>query len=394
MNSRTSTQIIEEARTPSVWSADHLRVLDETQLMATPLIAEADVRRFCPELDLWDIWPLQLDDGSVAKIAGGSLWMILSAPVRPDPNARHDVARTRLLLRTGTDWIDCGNLFPDGLNPGAREWSGSAHFDPATNMVTAYFTAAGRAGQAERSFEQRLFQTTGTLDLSGILPTITHWTAARPSAENDGTYYIDLAVDQGIPGRIRGFRDPYWFRDPATGTSYLLFSGSLQGATSDYNGVVGLAVARADDGNAGFDLMPPIVSADGLANELERPHMIFRDGLYYLFWSTQHNVFAPGGIQGPTGLYGMVAPSITGPFEPLNGSGLVITNPLAEPKQAYCWQVLDTLEVVSFVDHWGLAGRDPARDATLNRSHFGGTIAPMLKIEIAGKTTRVLGLAL
>ena len=70
MNSRTSTQIIEEARTPSVWSADHLRVLDETQLMATPLIAEADVRRFCPELDLWDIWPLQLDDGSVAKIAG------------------------------------------------------------------------------------------------------------------------------------------------------------------------------------------------------------------------------------------------------------------------------------------------------------------------------------
>ena len=140
-------------------------------------------------------------------------------------------------------------------------------------------------------------------------------------------------------------------------------------------------------GVAGFDLMPPIISADGVANEMERPHMILRDGLYYLFWSTQNGVFAPGGVTGPTGLYGMVGASVTGPFEPLNGSGLVITNPASEPKQAYCWQVLDTLDVVSFVDHWGLEGRDPAVDTALNRSHFGGTLAPMLKIEISSNTT-------
>jgi levansucrase len=393
MDSGTSAKIIEDARIPSIWSVDHLRTLGETGWMAAPLIKEADIDRFCPELDLWDIWPLQLDDGSIAEIAGGSLWMILSAPKLPDPNLRHDFARTRLVLRKEEQWIDCGNLFPDGLNPGAREWSGSARFNHATNTVTAYFTAAGRAGQTGQSFEQRLFQTTGTLDLSGPLPKITGWSTAEQSVENNGTHYIDLAVDQGIPGRIRGFRDPYWFRDPANGIAYLLFTGSLQGAMSDYNGVVGLAVARDFDGAAGFDLLPPIVSADGLANELERPHMIVRDGLYYLFWSTQRSVFAPDGMQGPTGLYGMVGPSITGPFEPLNGSGLVITNPQAEPKQAYCWQVLDSLDVVSFVDHWGLEDRDPGNDPALNRSHFGGTIAPMLKIEINGKNTKLLGLA-
>jgi levansucrase len=392
MDSRTSAKIIADARAPSLWSADHLRALGESGWMAAPLIKETDIERFCPELDLWDIWPLQLDDGRVAEIAGGSLWMILSAPKLPDPNLRHDVARTRLILRKDGNWIDCGNLFPDGINPGAREWSGSAIFDPAANAVTAYFTAAGRAGQAGQSFEQRLFQTIGTLDLSGPLPVIAGWSTAKQSVKNDGAFYIDLAVDQGIPGRIRGFRDPYWFRDPATGIAYLLFTGSLQGATSDYNGVVGLAVARNSGGTEGFELLPPIVSADCLANELERPHMIVRDGHYYLFWSTQNSVFAPDGVKGPTGLYGMVGPSITGPFEPLNGSGLVITNPPSEPKQAYCWQVLDTLEVVSFIDHWGLDGRDPASDPVLNRSNFGGTIAPMLKIKIDGKTTKLIGL--
>lgn len=393
MDSQTSAKIIADTRAPSLWSADNLRTLGETGWIAAPLINEADIHRFCPKLDLWDIWPLQLDDGSVAEIAGGSLWMILSAPKLPDPNLRHDVARTRLMLRKGAKWIDCGNLFPDGLNPGAREWSGSARFDPATNTVTAYFTAAGRAGQTGQSFEQRLFQTMGTLDLSGSLPVITGWSTAKQSVENDGTFYIDLTMDQGMPGRIRGFRDPYWFRDPATGIAYLLFTGSLQGAASDYNGVVGLAVAHDFDGATGFELLPPIVSADGLANELERPHMIVRDELYYLFWSTQNSVFAPDNVIGPTGLYGMFGPSITGPFEPLNGSGLVIANPAAEPRQAYCWQVLDNLEVVSFVDHWGLEGRALASDPALNRNHFGGTIAPMLKIEIDGKTTKLLGLA-
>ena len=89
----------------------------------------------------------------------------------------------------------------------------------------------------------------------------------------------------------------------------------------------------------------------------------------------------------------MVGPSVTGPFEPLNGTGLVIANPPEEPRQAYCWQVLDTLEVVSFVDHWGLNGRDPIVDPDLNRAQFGGTVAPMLKIEIEGPNTTLLGLA-
>ena len=136
-------------------------------------------------------------------------------------------------------------------------------------------------------------------------------------------------------------------------------------------------------------LQPPIFSALGLCNELERPHILIRDGLYYLFWSTQRHVFAPDGPSGPNGLYGAVAPTLRGPYRPLNGTGLVAANPDSEPTQGYSWLVLDTLEVVSFVDYWGMAGRKLADHPDLVRSNFGGTAAPVFRIAIDGDTTRI-----
>jgi levansucrase len=372
----------------SVWSPLHV-VGIQADLPQCPLITAADANPILPDQDLWDVWPLQLESGAIADIAGGQLWMILSAPRQPDPGARHDVARTRLLHRTTQGWRDCGLLFPDGLNPGSREWSGAARYDPATQRVIAYFTAAGCAGEVTSTFEQRLFQATGELVLTADGPRIKDWSAAHPLVHNSGLYYHDLSKDAGTPGNIRGFRDPYWLRDPADGKAYILFTGSLARSSSKYSGVVGLAVARDADGDAGFELLPPIISADGLANELERPHLLIIDGQYYIFWSSQKSIFAPTGPSGPTGLYGMVAPSLKGPYRPLNGTGLVLCNPVSEPKQAYCWQVLPNLDVISFVDHWGLAGRDPATDRALNRAQFGGTIAPIVKISINDDTTRV-----
>ncbi len=89
----------------------------------------------------------------------------------------------------------------------------------------------------------------------------------------------------------------------------------------------------------------------------------------------------------------MVAPSLTGPYVKLNGAGLVLANPVPEPRQTHRWQVLDTFGVLSFVDHWGLNGRDVFAEPRLQRDQFGGTIAPVVKIEIEGNNTRVLGLA-
>ncbi len=379
----------------SLWQADQIATIAQAPFPAAPLLAAGDALPILPQLDLWDLWPVQTDDSLIPQVAGGELWVMLAAPRGEDPDHRHGIARMWLFHRTAAGWLDCGPLLPDGFSPGAREWSGATRIDLATGKVTLWLTAAGKRGQAP-DFEQQIFQASGQLDLSGDRPMVGGWHSMLQSIVHDGQHYADLAVNQGIAGRIKGNRDPYWFRDPADGQGYLLFTGSKSAAQSqsDYDGVIGIAAARDADGETGFDLLPPLVDADGLSNELERPHMLMRDGLYYLFWSTQSTVFASPDIAGPTGLYGMVAAAITGPYTPLNGSGLVLANPPAAPRQAYAWQVIPAatggLEVVSFVDYPGVAAGTPLADAGQRRAHFGGTPAPSLHIRLSGATTALV----
>ena len=378
---------------PNFWRASHLAQLDAARQPSPRLFGAADVQHLDPTLTLWDIWPVQLDNGDLVTLEAGSLWVMLSAPRLPDPDVRHNMARMRLLLKSEAGWRDCGNLLPDGFSPGSREWSGSTRLNPETGEVTLWFTAAGRRGEAKPDFEQRLFHAVGTLDLTGTLPRVTNWRGLTQTVVNTGELYADLSMTQGVPGQIKGFRDPYWFRDPADGVGYLLFTASRAShlPASPYDGVIGLAKANDPDGQEAFELLPPILDAFGLASEMERPHMFVRDGLYYLFWSTQAHIFDTRFAQGPTGLYGMVGPSLFGPFEPLNGSGLVLANPPEEPRQAYAWQVLPSLEVVSFVDFWGLKGGDILKDSALKQAQFAGSIAPSSYLKLDGKTSTIIG---
>jgi levansucrase len=366
--------------------------LNDSAAFQPSVIAGAQAKPAVEGLALWDLWPVQTDNGVIAEVQGGSLWVVLSAPREADPDLRHNVARMRLFHCVQDRWMDCGNLLPDGHSPGSREWSGSTRLDPATGEVTQWFTAAGRRGEASPSFEQRLFHCIGRLDLTDAHPRVVNWQAPVQSVSNDGSLYADLTAHQGVPGQIKGFRDPHWFRDPADGQGYLLFTGSKphSTSTSSHDGVIGIASADTVDGRSTFRLLPALIDSDGLANELECPHIVVHHGLYYVFWSTQRHVFLPGGPTGPTGLYGMVAPSLFGPYTPLNGSGLVIANPAAEPRQAYAWRVMPTLEVASFIDYWGLEGRSIDADPALKAAQFGGTMAPMLKIDLNGPTTRLL----
>ena len=265
---------------------------------------------------------------------------------------------------------------PDGFSPGSREWSGSAVLADDRRSLSLYFTAAGERGEGELSFLQRLFFAAATLENGGDGYRLTDWHGLGEIVERDPAHYMASNVGGGAPGTIKAFRDPAYFRDPASGLHYLTFAGSQAGSDSDFNGVVGAVVSESGAPRE-WSLMPPILSADGLNNELERPHFVFHKGLYYLFWSTQSHVFDPAGPVGPTGLYGMVSDRLTSGWEPLNGSGLVFANPQEAPAQAYSWLVLPDLTVVSFVDNWGQAA-----DAQPRR--FGASFAPELKLELDG----------
>ena len=293
--------------------------------------------------------------------------MALSAPAVGHPEARHDVARLRLLARAGDEWDDLGNVFGDDASPGSREWSGSA-VRRADGSVSIYYTAAGHRGEARPTYVQRVIEARPKLVTDGGRIRLEGPVAHHELLRSDGRTYLPAGELDGAPGRIRAFRDPGWFREPADGRQYLLVAASV--AWQD--GFMG-AVALAAERRGVWSLLPPLMMADGINHELERPHVVVHDSHYYLFLVTQRHSFHPPG-SAPTGLYGFVAPSLTGPYEPLNGSGLVIRNPSNEPDQAYAWWVLPDLRAIGFVNYRSAEGPDVRHAAaTEARACFGGT---------------------
>jgi levansucrase len=258
--------------------------------------------------------------------------------------------------------------------------------EPGTGGLLAFYTAAGRRGEPTPTFRQRIMVATAVVRCAAGRPEISGWSEHREAVAADGVRYMRAVQAIGKPGFIKAFRDPFLFNDPASGQAYLLFTGSLQDATTDFNGCIGIGRARSAD-SGDWELLDPLVTADGVNNELERPHVVVVDGRFYLFFSTQQYTFHPG-VLGPTGLYGLVGPGVLGPYRPLNGSGLVLRNPPEEPFQTYSWLVLNDLRTVAFVDRFGLRGRHPddleAEGEASVRRQFGGTMTPVLRLGVDG----------
>lgn len=366
----------------SHWTASHVAAIDPNTTPSAPLFSKP--RPLLPGIDLWDYWPVQEEDGSQAVIARGTLFILLSAPVQLDPDARHVMARLRLMHRVGDHWRDLGLLFEADFSPGSREWSGSAIISPDHAVVTLYYTVAGTRGEDVVSFSQRLFQTQANLIVQGDDIAFSRWSQPTEMLVPDGFHYERDMAGGGAIGTIKAFRDPAFFRDPADNAAYILFAASLAQSTSFWNGAVGIARCTQ---YGRWDALPPLIAADGVNNELERPHVIVHEGRYYLFWSTQRKVFADDGPTGPNGLYGMISDKLAGPWRPINGTGLVFANPPEAPFQAYSWFVLPNLTVQSFADLAGLAR--PPVDPAEARRFFGGSPAPELRLKVQGDRVRL-----
>lgn len=373
---------------PVRWTAADLQgvTLDASNTIPVfPLQADARIAGF----DLWDMWPVEHADGTLPRFDGAALWMVLTAPAGPDPDTRHAIARIHLATEKNGRWALHQPVFPDGFSPGNREWSGSAVLDDANLNLTVYFTAAGRRGVDCPSLEQRLFEATCRFEANGATYVLSDWSEPSESIVADARHYMIANQREGRGGEILGFRDPGFFRDPQSGRTFLFFTGSCAQSSSRWTGVIGVA-ERSDAEVSQWKLLPPVVSAAGLNNELERPHVRFANGQYYLFWSTQQKVFAADGPSGPTGLYGAVGPTPLGPFTPINGTGLIAGNPPQSPAQEYSWWVLDDLQVIGFADYPGVTDMAVIGDAAERRAAFAGHPAPFFRIALEGATSRIV----
>ncbi len=368
-----------------------------TPVIDPPAVDPAD------DVHVWDTWLLRDQYGKVTTVDGWRVLFSLTAPADLLPGKRHDVAEIRYFYsRDGREWHSGGVVF-DGETLGQRQWAGSALY--RDGELYLYYTAAGDETAAELTYGQRVAAAHGgtvrtTADGVSVEGPWHHEILLEP----DGHWY---ETEDQSRGMAYTFRDPWFFTDPATGETTLLFEANVpvpEGSDAcggdqhrqEFNGCVGLAVSPTGD-PLEWELRPPIIDAVCVNQELERPHVVVVDGRYYLFVSSHMHTFAPG-LEGYDALYGFVADSLRGDYRPLNGTGLVVTNPANAPFQAYSWMAFPHREEVlvqSFFNYYDFAGGTLDEIADLSefeqRRRFGGTLGPTVRLGVAGADTRIRG---
>jgi levansucrase len=382
--------------------ADALKVRSDST-NTSPLIP-ADFPVMTDDVWIWDTWPMTNVSTNVVTYNGWHVIFSLTAPRNIFFGDRHWQARIGFFYsRDAKSWKYGGDLFPAGYSLGSREWAGSTIV--RGNEVQAFYTASGRdnGGIDPTDALQRLATASGKIHADKRHVWFTGFRNHKIIAEPDGQKYQTIEQSQAGP-IIYAFRDPFVFRNPDDGRTYILFEGNTGGVAGSYQckardlgqlppGHTVPADARYYTGNIGlleatssnlrnWRLLPPILSANCVNQQTERPHLVFRNGNVYLFTISHTFTFAPG-LTGPDGVYGFVGPSLRSDYRPLNASALVLGNPPEQRLQQYSHYVMPNLLVESFID---TIFTQPGEQGPV----YGGTLAPTLRLDIRGQRSYVV----
>jgi levansucrase len=385
----------------AVWSrAQALKVnLDPTN--TKPRIPP-DFPVMSDEVWVWDTWPLVNLGTKPVTYKGWHVIFSLVAPRSVGFPERHVIATIGYFFsRDGESWRYGGHVFPRDSALGSRQWAGSAVL--TGEQVNLFYTATGKDHPVvndPNDVRQRLAHATARIraDANGVWFGGQSFRNSEIIAEADGRLYQTEEQSAGSP-IIYAFRDPFVFRDPEDDQIYMTFEGNSAGRAGShscgprevgpvppghvtppdanlYTGNIGLARARGASLRR-WRLLPPLLSANCVNQQTERPHLVIDDGRYYLFTISHAGTFAPG-LSGHDGVYGFVGDSLRSSYQPLNASALVLGNPADAPKQQYSEYVMPNWLVESFIETIPLAG---------GGERFGGTLAPTLRLQVEGAST-------
>jgi len=385
---------------------------------------------------VWDTWPLTDEDGNQYSVNGQEIIFSLVADRSLGFDDRHVFAKIGYFFRPAGipaderpengGWTYGGLVFKEGVTgkifddqsySHQTQWSGSARIFKG-GEIKLFFTDVAfyrdAAGNNIKPYDPRIALSVGKVHANKQGVKLTGFDTVTDLLQADGTYY-----QNGEQNEFFNFRDPFTFEDPAhPGETYMVFEGNsgmpresaqctaddlgyregdphaetveqvnASGATYQI-GNIGLAKAKNDELTE-WEFLPPILSANCVTDQTERPQFIFKDGKSYLFTISHRGTFA-NGLDGPEGVYGFVGDGIRSDFQPLNGgSGLALGNPTnlnflgGQPFapdynqhpghfQAYSHYVMPGGLVQSFIDTIG----------THDDFVRGGTLAPTVKMDI------------
>ncbi|MFP5112412.1 glycoside hydrolase family 68 protein [Bacillaceae bacterium C204] len=398
------------------WTRENVSNLTINDQNTAPTFNKDELVKLSSDYYIWDAWPLQDLNGHPAVVNGFKIIFALAVQKDVLPGKRHDLAQIQYFYsKDGKSWESGGPVFKAGEALGSRQWAGCSIVNK-DGKLQIFYTATGQKNEAQISYDQRLATATADVRTTNTSVTFKNWSKHEIILEADGKYY-QSKEQIGQEESSYAFRDPYFFQDPKTGEQYLLFEANTAGKLADrpynnkfigseefrqnhvtpesskaFNGSIGIAKATNKDLSK-FELLPPLLEANYVNDELERPSVIVKGNSYYLFAKTHTEKFASG-LDAPEGLYGFTSDSLFGGYQPLNDSGLVIANPRDNPYQAYSWMVMPNGTVTSFVNYVNVDGKDMdevgEQSPEYQMVHFGGMLAPSLKISITRDETKVL----
>ncbi|MBM7636199.1 glycoside hydrolase family 68 protein [Streptococcus saliviloxodontae] len=323
------------------------------------------------DLDVWDSWPVQdIKTGEVVNWNGYQLVVAMMGV--PNTNDNH----LYLLYNTYADndlqhWQNAGSIFGYGLDAVTQQWSGSAVVNQ-DGTIQLYYTNVDTSDN--NSNNQML--ATATLNLAVennkvVIKSVDNKNILTPTG-GDGYYYQSYAQWRStFTGADNiAMRDPHVIEDE-DGSRYLVFEASTgtqnyQDASQIYNvknyGRDAKFILssffdildnedmyiRASVSNAAIGILrlggtekaptiqeffTPLLSSPMVSDEIERPNVVKLGNKYYLFaasrlnhgsndyaWQEANKVVGDNVV-----MLGYVSDSLTGTYEPLNGSGAVLT---------------------------------------------------------------------
>ncbi|WP_445489781.1 glycoside hydrolase family 68 protein [Niallia sp. 03133] len=322
------------------------------------------------DLDVWDTWPLQNADGTVAEYKGYEIVFGLAG----DPKDANDTFVYMFYKKAGDNsienWKNAGKVFKASdkyntndaiLHKQSEEWSGSATLT-SDGDVRLFYTNRHAFKPEEGLFGKQTLTTakinvsqpdSESLKMDGVED-------FKSIFDGDGKYYqtVEQAFGGGDYSDNHTLRDPHYVEE--NGKKYLVFEANT-GTETGYQGEESLSnkayygkseaffqleknklmqspkkkdaeiangalgIIELNDDYTLKKVMKPLISSNTVTDEIERANVFEMNGKWYLFTSTRGSKMPVDGI-GSKDIYmlGYVADSLTGGYKPLNGTGLVL----------------------------------------------------------------------
>lgn len=405
---------------------------DESTIQNIPSAKGYDENGNLINLDVWDTWPLQNADGTVAEYNGYQIVFGLAG----DPDKGWDTFIYMFYKKIGDNsidaWKNAGRVFKDSdkyatndpiLNNQAEEWSGSATFT-SDGKIRLFYTNRHGWDPANGFFGKQTL-TTAQINVSELDANTLKVDGVEDHKSiydgGDGSVYqtVDQAFSKGNYADNHTLRDPHYVED--NGHKYLVFEANTgtdygyQGEESLFNKIYyggsnkffqtekeqllqspkknlatlangALGIIEINDDYTIKKEMKPLIASNTVTDEIERPNIFEKDGKWYLFTSSRGSKMTIDGIDDKDiYLLGYVANSITGPYKPLNKTGIVLH------------QDLDPYDVTWNYAHFAIPQKNSdnvvVTSYMTNRGYFEdnqSTFAPSFLLNIKGNKTSVV----